>query len=145
MGKIDRTTPRGLWRYANEFFESAVLTRKEKGKFFVPSYYLICHSLELALKAFLRAKGKHLPFLKRLGHDLEKLVVQAENYGISNHGGISEKLKVSIKLVNQYYKTKQFEYISVGSKILPDIDILICEVSEIIKNIKIFCIEKRKV
>ncbi|MEC9493049.1 hypothetical protein [Flexistipes sp.] len=150
MGRmiIDRTSSMGLWRYANEFYESARLIRNIKGKLFVPSYYLICHSIELALKAFLRGCGKELDFLKNvLGHDLKKCLDEARNNNLSEYVKISSKFETSIEVVNPYYMSKQFEYITSGIKTLPDIDdidILIEGTSQIIKDIKKFCVEKRK-
>jgi HEPN domain-containing protein len=142
---IDRTSSMGLWRYANEFYETAVLTRKEKGDFYIPSYYLICHSIELALKAFLRGAGKDLDFLKYdLGHDLEKSFSQAKNNCLTDYATITKEFETSMKMVSLYYKNKGFEYITTGTKTLPNIDILIEGTSSLISEVRAFCIKKRE-
>jgi hypothetical protein len=47
-----------------------------------PRYFLLCHSIELALKAFLTFHGESETDLKLIGHDLKKLLKQAERCGL---------------------------------------------------------------
>lgn len=47
-----------------------------------PTYYLIAHSVELSLKAFLAAKGETKRRLKNLRHDLPELANEAADRGL---------------------------------------------------------------
>lgn len=61
----------GLWTDANEMLEAAkVLAGSGVHKVLGPTYYLLGHSLELAFKSFLLAKGKPHGKLRTIGHDL---------------------------------------------------------------------------
>ena len=73
---MERTTAFGLWRYAKEFFEAAKKIQEPSNsiqqKISIPAYYLLGHSIELSLKAFLKAQGFTIEKLKnKYGHDLE--------------------------------------------------------------------------
>jgi hypothetical protein len=76
----DRSPALGLWNFAWEYAEAAKKVVGEPELKHV-AYYLICHSIELALKAFLRAKGKEMDDLKKLGHNLEATLREAERLG----------------------------------------------------------------
>jgi hypothetical protein len=48
-----------------------------------PRYFLLSHSIELTLKAFLAARGKtSVELRKEFGHDLKKLLKEAINCGL---------------------------------------------------------------
>jgi hypothetical protein len=48
-----------------------------------PRYFLLSHSIELALKTFLAAHGCSAEKLrKKFGHDLEKLLKEADTHGL---------------------------------------------------------------
>lgn len=48
-----------------------------------PKYYLLAHSVELSLKAFLAAKGETKRRLRKLGHVLPDLVTAAAGRGLA--------------------------------------------------------------
>lgn len=116
-----RTTPLGLWRYALEYFKGfTIIKLKEPGELsLVPvKFFLLCHSIELAFKAYLRHKNYKVKQLMDFGHDLEALMDELH----SKHEITLSKNFVEVVLdANQYYKTKQYEYFQSGYKILPDI------------------------
>ena len=62
----------GLWTYANNFARSAKALPPIVERFEPVNFYLICHALELALKAFLSLEGSKLIDLAggAYGHDL---------------------------------------------------------------------------
>jgi len=69
-----RTTALGLLTDAEQMHVAAMILRAS-GEFMVqmPTYYLLGHSLELAMKSFLLADGTTLDRLKyKVGHDLIK-------------------------------------------------------------------------
>jgi len=88
-----RTTPIGLSRYAEEFFDTAMAADDVVGmrtgyEFHapVPVMYLVGHAIELSLKAFLAAKKVSLKELasRKYGHDLEKLFERATELGLDS-------------------------------------------------------------
>ena len=76
--------PLGFHRYASEFLRAAQDFRMNDGFSPVP-YYLVCRSIELALKAFLLAKGIPEGELKgkSLGHNLEEVLKKAMSLGFN--------------------------------------------------------------
>jgi HEPN domain-containing protein len=49
-----------------------------------PRYFMACHAVELALKAFLAARGRSVDELaKGFGHDLKKLLDEAMSEGLT--------------------------------------------------------------
>lgn len=68
-------------------------------------YYLLGHSAELTLKSYLFDHGETPASLKKIGHDLDKLVERAMNHGLSN--------KLSVRAINALapiYREKELEY-----------------------------------
>jgi hypothetical protein len=88
-----RTTPIGLARYSREFFDCALAADEEEGQkpgfeiiAPIPIMYLLGHSIELILKAFLAYHGVPLRDLrKKYGHDLEKCFKKAKELGLNNY------------------------------------------------------------
>ena len=84
-----RTTPRGLVRYASEFYAAAVAVDDslgdKKGSEIVapvPVMFLAGQSIELSLKAFLLAKGLDLRALRlQYGHKLSSSLQKAKELG----------------------------------------------------------------
>lgn len=115
----ERTTARGLLNYAKEYYSGYELLQNQEPsivKYFAVKYYLLCHSLELVMKAWLKKQGATYIELKRLGHDLEKIMVLLhDSYGIL----FDAESQAMIKIVNQYYSQKEFEYALKGAKSVP--------------------------
>lgn len=116
-----RLTSKGLIYYAWDYFYSFETLCKEFPKEiekYEVKYFLLCHSFELGMKAYLREKGYTRKQLMSIGHDLEKLINTLR----------SEEVLMDVKSMertfglNDYYKTKQFEYPLVGYKSLPLLD-----------------------
>ncbi len=101
-------SPLGFHRYASEFLRAA--DSFECGDGFSPvPYYLRCRVIELALKAFLLAKGFPKNDLKnRLGHNLEKALNSATQHGLQSEVAIKPKEEEEIKKANVYYADKGF-------------------------------------
>lgn len=118
-----RTTPQGLLRYAQEYFNAyKIINDKEpdKIKLYQVKFYLLCHAVELALKAYLKHKGYALKVLKsqKFGHDLKKLIDEL----MDKHQFLFSKDDyIRLCMINDYYCTKQLEYFRTGYKALPDI------------------------
>src|SRR5664279_4178495 len=89
----ERTTSIGLARYAKEFLEAALAVDDSVGmrKEYqiippIPVLYLVGHSIELALKAFLVHKGMLVSELrsKAYGHDLLKCWEKSIELGLGD-------------------------------------------------------------
>lgn len=115
-----RTTPIGLLRYAWEIFDTALAADDEIGRrpgfeiiAPVPVMYLVGHSIELALKAYLVHEGVSLDELptKKYGHNLEKCFDSASQLGLSNIVQVEEGEIDAMKVLNELYSTKQLNYI----------------------------------
>lgn len=142
MKRIDRTPSLGLWHFGEQFYKAGLLAAQSPtlGEVSV-TLYLICHSIELTLKAFLRGKGKRVPELIRIGHDLEALLAAADKDGLSSICSLPAKSRDDIRLVNQYYKLKDFEYMFGGVQTLPRIERLIEIANLLLAQTKGFCIQ----
>lgn len=103
----------GYWlrNYAADFLAAAQAFQAPENRFSPVPYYLICHSIELALKAFLFTAGYKKKDRKKLNHDLEKALEAAEENGLAQYIKISKKERKSIKKANKLYLRKEFEYV----------------------------------
>ena len=139
---MDRTNSMGLWTYANYYLEAVKVmppTLRDKP----PAYYLVTHSIELAIKAFLRGNSMSLEQLKKIGHDIEKAMKRANTLGLLSYCNLSRTQTELIKLINQHYASKELEYIKTGFKQYPKIDLLI-EIAELLlSGIRQFCYDHR--
>ncbi len=122
-------SPLGFHRYASEFLRAA--NSFKCGDSFSPvPYYLRCRVIELALKAFLLAKGFPKNDLKeKLGHNLENALNSATELGLQSEVAIKSEEAEEIKKANVYYADKGFEYFQVTKAVtgypeLPDLKIL---------------------
>lgn len=117
----ERTSAHGLLDYAHEYYASYELIQSQHPKlieYFAVKYYLLCHSLELTMKAWLRHRGATYTQLKKLGHDLEKIMTVLYEKHQLLFGAESQAM---IRLVNQHYSQKEFEYSLKGTKTVPEI------------------------
>jgi len=135
----------GLWRYGKQFIDASRVLLDSTGKLTVsvPAYYLLCHGIELTLKAYLRGAGRQLRDLKGLGHDLVKCYNEAKEEGVDRYCMLEEKHIVAIRLVNTYYATKELEYISAGYKEFPEFSLLAEAGQMLVSCLKQYCYERR--
>ena len=123
----ERTTSIGMARYATEFFESALAADDKLGKkpgyevvAPIPVMFLIGQAIELALKAYLLAKGVALRNLRRdYGHELHRSLRKAKELGLSDVVSLSAEEEGIIDLLDDLYSSKQLQYIVTGSKTFP--------------------------
>jgi hypothetical protein len=122
-----RTTPRGLIRYASEFYAAAVavddtLGEKKGYEIFapVPVMFLAGQSIELSLKAFLLAKGVDLRALRlQYGHKLSASLQKAQELGLANIVALSNEDESAIAVLDPLYSSKQLQYVVTGMKTFP--------------------------
>ena len=134
------TTPEGLAFYAESFLEAATMCRgpdEDWGpmgpvskRVVIPALYLLGHSIELSLKAFLLHRGLSLENLRlQVGHDLEEALRRAETHDLSLHVRLTSEQREALSHLNQLYRGKELEYIKTGPKVFPGL-ILINVVAE---------------
>lgn len=121
-----RTTALGLARYSHEFLEAALAVDERIGRepgyeivAPIPALYLVGHSIELSLKAYLLHKGQTLQTLRRYDHNLRKCLQAAEALGLSTLLQFSSQEKGAFEILDVLYSTKQLEYIVTGPKHFP--------------------------
>jgi hypothetical protein len=121
-----KTTAIGLIRYAQDFFNCALAADEtigiQEGYEIIapiPVLYLIAHSIELCLKAYLIHKNVPLHDLKKYGHDLKKSLQKAKELGLYSHIQLNKIELGALCALNDLYSTKQLNYIITGSKQFP--------------------------
>lgn len=122
-----RTRPVGLVRYAKEFHDAAEGAGRTLGHRSgfeiiapIPVLYLIGHSMELSLKAFLLHQGVSLRELRtQFGHGLHQCFDGAKERGLLTHASFDEHELGAFAALDKLYSTKQLEYIVTGAKTFP--------------------------
>lgn len=110
----------GTVRLASEFSEAA--SRQSFGEV-TPSfvtYFLLGHSIELSLKAFLIAHGISDRELRALGHDLISTFDTVAATVRSSGRAWSTRDRARIELLSPAYDAKGLEYVMPGALTLPD-------------------------
>lgn len=123
----ERTTSIGMARYATEFFEAALAADDKLGTkpgyeivAPIPVMFLVGQAIELALKAYLLAKGVGLRNLRRdYGHELHHSLRKAKELGLGDVVSLSAEEEGIINLLDSLYSTKQLQYIVTGAKTFP--------------------------
>ncbi len=126
-----RFTTQMLIRYASDYYKAyeALVEKYPKfGDLFPVKYFLVCRSLELAMKAYLRESGLTKQEVKSHSHDLEKLMKAVQVKGVV----FSPIIQETIKFVNLTYRPKDFEYPEMGTKEVPELSPLASMVSLVI-------------
>lgn len=105
-------------------------------------YYLICHALELGLKAFLRAQGIKIDVLRNLKHNLEKILTMAKKEGLASICPAFSEYEKDIIKINEDYSIKGFEYTVLGGTgSYPPFNNIYDSVELLLKDIWPLCLE----
>jgi HEPN domain-containing protein len=141
---MDRYSSMMVSNVAGDYLEAAKITASQKSDKFKPSYFLVCRSLELSLKAFLRGSGYSESQLLKIRHDLEKCVDKAVVAGLDGYVSLSEDDRALISAANVYYKSKDFEYTITGYKSRrPRAQALIRLAERVWRGLRDFCVNHR--
>ena len=147
-GVTARIAPIGLQVFAADFLAGAKAIPPSNVPFARTQPYLVCHALELALKAFLSLKEYPLDKLSggKFGHDLENLLDEAERKGLDDFAKLDEHQKFQIRRASQYYWSKAFEYPAVvelvsGNPEMPSTNILIDITEKLVAALREPCIK----
>jgi hypothetical protein len=114
--------PIGVFRFAETFFKAGhhLRTAREAETLILPYddpiYYDYSHALELAMKAFLLAKGVSAERLhKKFGHKLQLLWDECLRAGLVRDNFIGE----IIEYLDPFAQSLEFRYLKTGRKTLP--------------------------
>jgi hypothetical protein len=121
--EIDRYAPLGFYHLAEDFYRAAVHSAslqdtKPRLHYSLVLYHLHTHSIELTLKAFLRAKGIDVKELKnKFSHGMTGLMAAATEHKLR-----VKKPKRSLQILerlDQLGKVQTFRYFEAGYLNLP--------------------------
>lgn len=124
----ERTTPRGLIRYASEFYAAAqaadkILGTKPGYEIFapVPVVFLMAQSIELSLKSYLLSVGVSLQSLRsrKFGHQLMVCLNESKKLGLNIIVKLEKEDMHVIEVTDALYASKQLQYIVTGAKEFP--------------------------
>jgi hypothetical protein len=139
-----RTTSLALLEHAKDFIEAADVLDVPGYQHLRPTYYLYGHGIELALKAFLRGAGMSISDMKKIGHDLERAVEEANKLSLRDHCVLESNDLDAINLLNVYYRAKEFEYTVAGSKTVPQTSQLGRIARQLLDTLRPFCYAQRE-
>ncbi len=110
----------------------------------ITAYYLLGHSIELSLKAFLFGRGVKYNKLryKPYGHDLDILVSEARKRKLGLQAKLTSEEVALIKLLSVSYSAKLLEYTVVGLYTLPEYTTLYDIAHKLVKGIRPYAYEK---
>jgi hypothetical protein len=130
-GINERMGPLGLHMYAESYLAAAQALPKPKVPFEPVRPYLVCHSIELALKAYLSLRGTAMIELAggAFGHNLDYLLTNAVESDLAKLAALTDEQSNVIRLATTYYAGKVFEYPAIGEALSaypqsPSIDLL---------------------
>jgi hypothetical protein len=138
-------SPVGFVVYA-EGFLGAYKSFEPDIPFSPPKYYLVCHSLELALKSYLSMKGEPIKNLKsNFGHNLRTILRKSKELGLDSVVALSEFELLEIEKANEWYNRKGFEYFAIQNIVekrssLPDLEVMSAVTERIIGILKPLCL-----
>lgn len=136
-----RTTSLGFWRHAKEFADAGSLVLNQAGsRVSLPAYYLLGHSIELSLKAFLVGRRLTVAKLrsKAFGHDLRVCLEEARRLKLGREVKLTRLEVGVIQLLSFDYAAKRFEYRETGVYHLPLINVLEKVTHKLVHGLKEF-------
>jgi len=116
FGITERMGPLALQLYAEAYLSAATSLPIPNVPFEPVRPYLVCHALELGMKAFLSLKGIEMLDLAdgQYGHKLGAILAKAEMEGLLERVPLKAEHLEAIRYAEAYYAGKVFEYPAVG-------------------------------
>jgi len=150
LGVTERMGPLGLHMYAESFLAAARALPPGPVPFEPVRPYVVCHSIELGLKAFLSLQGAAMLELAEgpYGHNLEALLQKADKKGLRATVRLTAAQRSAICHATTYYSGKVFEYPAIGEAVsgyphLPSIEPLLEAASTLVDSIRQQCHEAK--
>jgi hypothetical protein len=109
-GGVSQIDAYWLRQYAGDFLRAANDFVAPSNRFTPVKCYLVGHSIELSLKAFLFTVGLKKVDRRRLNHDLEEALTAAEQRGLDTYLNVSVSDRQQPQRANRLYSRKEFEY-----------------------------------
>jgi hypothetical protein len=120
---------KGLSHIAKDFLTVGKLPAPDTSGF--PTYFLLYHAIETALKAYLASTGMTNRELQSLGHDIKAIAAEAEQRGFTLHA--DEKMVLNAFECDDLDPSIAMRYFYFGSPSCPTVENLTC-VAEAIVN-----------
>lgn len=116
LGHTERMGPLALELYAEMYLAAAEALPRPTVPFEPVRPYLVCHAIELSLKAFLSLKGSAMVDLAggQFGHKLSVILKEAEAADLLALVPLTAVHRKAITSAESYYAGKVFEYPAVG-------------------------------
>ena len=150
FGITERMGPIGLHMYAERFLAAARSLPPGTVPFEPVRPYLVCHSIELGLKAFLSVQGTAMLELAEgsYGHNLEAILQKADDNGLSASVRLTAAQRSAIRLATIYYSGKVFEYPAVGEAMsgypsMPSLETLLEAAVTLVDSLRQQCLEAK--
>ncbi len=147
-GITERMGPLALHLYAESYLSAARALPKPPAPFDPVLPYLVCHAIELALKAFLSLRGEAMVRLAggSFAHNLDSLLAKAVEVGLAKLVALPEAQRNAIRLATTYYTGKVFEYPAVGEALraypqMPPIEVLSDAAESLVESLRQPCRE----
>lgn len=130
--------------YASDFFEAARNATSLRDADFSPArLYLLCHALELALKAYLSLRGKSGEGLGAIvpRHDLRSLLAQADASGLGDLVRFTAHQRAQVHKAALYYSESVFEYPALAEALrghpqTPDVEALLGVLAPLVSAVR---------
>lgn len=148
FGAVARIGPISLWQYAQSYESAARHVPKPDAPYEPVRYYLVCHAIELALKAYLSLHHVTMHELSEspYGHKLDIILSKAEAKGLLALVSLSTDQLAEIRKATKYYNGKLFEYPAYGEAFraypdLPNLTTLFFAASKLVDTLAQPCKE----
>jgi hypothetical protein len=148
--KSPNSTPFAFLRLASEYLTAAdsVLqptsspAEELRQRLSLPAFFLVGHAIELALKAFLLARGSTVSQLRSraYGHSLIALLAEARRRKLGKLVKLSRDELAAIHVLNQMYAAKEFEYVVNGVRGLPHYFVAHSTASRLCRGLRDHCV-----
>jgi hypothetical protein len=140
-----RISPLGFHQRACEFVDASKLLSEKAGRFSFVAAFLACRGIELALKAYLLARGDSIEEVKGLRHDLSKTLVESYARGMDVVVNLTSQERELVMAINGDYVENKFAYFDLFSAVVapknPDLHQLPAIASKILDGIERGCYE----
>jgi hypothetical protein len=108
----ERMGPLALHMYADAYLDAARRLPPPSVPFEPVRPFLVCHCIELGLKAFLSLQGSTMSDLAdaSYGHNLEAILQKADEKQLKRSVALNDQHRAEIRRASVYYGGKLFEY-----------------------------------
>jgi hypothetical protein len=146
----ERMGPLALHMYADAYLDAARRLPPPSVPFEPVRPFLVCHCIELGLKAFLSLQGSTMSDLAdaSYGHNLEAILQKADEKQLKRSVALTDQHRAEIRRASVYYGGKLFEYPAVGEALsgyprMPIIDTLFEAAAMLVDSLRQRCTEAK--